>query len=267
MKVLIYILAVAAIAAGAWYSYDIKTKFTELQASIATIEESNDNRDRSIRNTRKDAKDAEDVRDAANVVLSDLKSDLDTNESNLTLVNREVDTWTKKIASQKNKLDELETLITSVKNEFSELNVDSSDVPALVENLKNDVEEANTKMEELNTLTTAAQERAEANETQLSDLRDRIARRAERIRGNSAKGLITAVNHDWGVAIVDVPSNMTIDTSSKLMIRRGSKYIGKLKVTSVEGNRVVADFDYVSMSSGSVARAGDVVVLAKPLAN
>lgn len=267
MNILSYLIAIVVIAAGAWFSYDTKTKFTDLHAKVKDVYSTNETREKTIAKTKKSAVAAESERDTAQVDLSEVKSDFETKEGNLNLKQREKATWTDKIAGQEDKLEEIDTLITSIKQTFSDLNVDLEDVPALVKGLEEDVKEGNVKLEELNELASSAESSVEKNEGELTGLRERIAKRAERIKSNSLEGFVTSINHEWGVAIVSVPTKMPIDSSSKLMVRRGNTYIGKLKISSIEGNRVITDIDYKSLKQGMILQTGDTVFLAKPVSN
>ncbi|MCP5534968.1 MAG: hypothetical protein H7A51_01905 [Akkermansiaceae bacterium] len=269
MKAILYVIAIAAIGAGGWFSYETMNKFTQLKADREELDSNNKNRSASIVDTKKKAKVMETERDAAKSKLADTEAELDTSESNLKLSKREAATWQSKIAEQDEKLEEIQALITSIKNAFKELGEDIQldQVPGLVKQLEDDLKEANRKLEELQSLAGAADKRVATNNAQIKDLSERIAKRAARIAGNSAEGTITAINHDWGFAIVNVPSNMPVDESSKLLIKRGTSFIGNLKINAIEGSRIVADVDYKSMSPGMVAQPGDVVVLAKPVTN
>lgn len=269
MKALLYVIAIVAIAAGGWFSYDTMTKFTKLKEDRLELDKNNENRKASIKTTKDAAFAMEGDRDKAKADKSDTEALLSTVQSNLKLSKREAATWKSKIAEQDEKLQEIQDLIVSIKKAFSELgpDVQLDQVPGLVQKLEDDLKEANRKLEELQSLASAADKRVASNNAQIKNLTARIAKRASRIAGNSAQGSVTAVNHDWGFAIVNVPSNMPINETTKLMIKRGSSFIGNLKINAIEGTRIVADVDYKSMSPGMVVQPGDTVVLAKPVTN
>ena len=269
MKAILYIVAIAAIGAGGWFSFDTKNKFNDLWNTRTELDETNTRRKATIKTTRKDGDKMIKERDVARNEHAEAESDLETSQSNLKLTKREAATWKSKIAEQDKKLQKIQDLIASVKKAFSELgrDIQLDQIPGLVKKLEDDLKEANKKLEELQTYTAAADKRVAANSSQLQDLGKRRNKRARRIRGNSAEGQVTAVNHDWGFAIVNVPSNMPVDESSKLMVKRGTAFIGSLKINAIEGARIIADVDYKSMSPGMVVQPGDVVILAQPVTN
>jgi len=269
MKTILYIVAIVAIAAGGWFSYSTMESFKKLKANREEIDKTNETRKVTITKTKGEAKAMEADRDAAQAKLAETEGDLDTSNSNLKLAKREAATWKGKIAEQQEKLEGIQNLIINIKKSFKELgdDVQLDQIPGLVKKLEDDLKESQRKLEELQSLATAADKRVAANTTLIGELGDRIQKRASRIKGNAAVGQITAINHDWGFAIVQVPSNMPVNDTSKLMIKRGTSYIGNLKINAIEGTRIVADVDYKSMTPGMVAQPGDRVILAKPVTN
>ncbi|MBT8036327.1 MAG: hypothetical protein KJO21_02165 [Verrucomicrobiae bacterium] len=268
MKALLYVIAIAAIGAAGWFSYDTMNQFNQLKEERIELDTNNENRKATIKTTKAEAKQREAERNAAKELRDDTTADLEVKEKNLKLSKREAATWNSKIAEQQEELDGIKNVIQSIKDAFKELgDVRLDQIPGLVKKLENDLKESNRKWEELQLLGDAADKRLTIKNQQLKDIRQRMAKRAANIKGNSAEGQITAINHDWGFAIVKVPSNMPVDETSKLMIKRGASFIGNLRINAIEGSRIVADVDYKSMVPGMVAQPGDSVVLAKPVTN
>jgi len=59
MKSILYIVAIIAILAGAWFSYESKNKFEELQTQRKELDAKNENRKTSIRKAKKEVKEME----------------------------------------------------------------------------------------------------------------------------------------------------------------------------------------------------------------
>jgi uncharacterized phage infection (PIP) family protein YhgE len=269
MKTILYIVAIVAILAGAWFSYDSMNKFATLRTQREELDGKNENRKASIKTAKKEEKEKRHRIAEAKARVSDAKAGLDNAQSKLNLTKTEASKIKGQMAALQNKLDESEKAITEVKKVFKDVSPDVSldELPALVQKLEDDLKESNKKLEEAKTLTEAADARVAKNDEQIQDLDRRIIKRATRIKGNASQGRITAVNHDWGFVTVEVPSNMHITTSTKLLIKRGMNYIGNLKINSIEGRRVVCDIDYRSMTPGMVVQPGDHVIPAKPVTN
>ena len=268
MKIILYIVAIVALLGGSAYSYKSMKAFDDLKNTRVALDGENENRKAKIKTAKKEAKDMEAQLKAARGKLDDAEAGRENAKSNLKLSKKEAGNWKSKIAGQQEKLDENKDLITQIEEAFKGLGaVDLKQIPELVQKLEDDLKGANKKLEELNALTAAAKTRVATNSEQIQTLDARIAKRASRIQGNSAQGRITAVNHDWGFVTVDIPSIMPVDSSAKLMIKRGSTYIGNLNINAIEGSRIVADIDYKSMTPGLVVQPGDHVILAKPVTN
>jgi predicted nucleic acid-binding Zn-ribbon protein len=269
MKALLYVIAIAAIGAAGWFSYSTMQLFEEKKAERLELEKENVNLTASIKTKKKDAKAMEVARDAAKVKLIETEESRDNTESNLKLAKREAATWQSKIDEQKEKIDGFANVKVNIQKQFADVlggrKVELNEIPALVKKLEDDLKSNNRKLEELQSLTEAAGKRVAGNNAQIDDLQTRMTKRAERIRANSLQGTITAVNHDWGFAVVSVPKKMPIDDASQLIVKRGNTFIGRLKINAIEAGRIMTDVDYQSMTPGMVVQPGDAVVLAKPV--
>lgn len=270
MKAILYIVAILAIAAGGWFSYDSMSKFEKLQTARKQLDTQNETRKATIKETDEEADTMEGERDAAKKALAELEANRDNTKNNLRLAKKEAAEWSNKIAGQKEKMDKTQNLIIQIKKSFSEQlggDIELDQIPGLVKQLEEDLKQENKKLEELETNVTVATSRVKASDEQIVDLNQRITKRASRIKANSAEGRITAVNHDWGFVTISIPSNMPVTSASKLIVKRGSSYVGNLKINAIEGNRIIADIDYKTMAGGMVVQPGDAVVLSKPVTN
>lgn len=268
MKAILYVIAIAAIGAGGWFSYETKSKFETRKADREELHDQNEKRKAYIAETKKKAKDMEGQRDKAKSRLAEAEEGLKTAESNVKLAKKEAAAWNTKLNGQREKLEEIQNLIAEIKKTFAkEGMVDLDQVPAFVKKLEDDLKQANKKLEELQALTENAEGRVARNNQQIKDLNTRMAKRAARLKGNSAQGRITAVNHDWGFVTLQIPKDMPVSAESKLIVKRGNSYVGSLNINAIEGKRIIADIDYKEMKPGMVVQPGDSVVLAKPVTN
>ncbi len=270
MKAIIYIVAIVAIAAGGWFSYSSMGKFEKMQAARKQLDTENEARKATTKKTDAEADAMEGELNTAKKILAELEANRDNTQSQLQLAKKSAASWANKIAGQKEKMDKTQDLIVQVKQSLAaELggNVELDQIPGLVQKLEDDLKLANKQLEELEVNVKVAEKRADAGEEQIEDMQQRIAKRASRLKGNSAEGRITAVNHDWGFVTISVPSNMPVNNVSKLIVKRGTGYIGNLKINAIEGNRIIADIDYKAMTPGMVVQPGDAVVLSKPVSN
>lgn len=271
MKAILYVVAIAAIGAGGWFSYQTMDKFTNLKKDREALHDENENRKASIKTKKKQASEMEADRDAAKKKLAETEANRDNTKSNLQLAKREAATWQGKIDEQQERLDGFAKTKAEIQRKFKDQldgrDVEMDEIPGLVKKLEDDLKSANRKLEELQSLTGAAEKRVANNNEQIQNLTDRMKKRAERLRANALQGTIVAVNHDWGFAVVKVPSKMQLNDASQLIVKRGSTFVGRLRINAIENGRIVTDIDYKSMAPGMVVSPGDSVVLAKPATN
>jgi len=269
MKVVLYLVAILIILTGSWFSFSTMSKFNSLQDERKELEGQNLTRNAYIIKTKKEAKDMEAERDQVKEALVEAQAELDNVEAKIKLGKRESSNWSSKIAEQDRKLKQTQEVIANIKKAFEELggDIELTQVPALVEQLENDVKKANRDFEEQQIIAESVEKKLSSNQQQIAELNDRIQKRKLRIAGNKAEGRITAADHNWGFAVINVPDNMPVDETTKLIVKRGAHFIGKVSINAIEGKRIIADIDYRSMKPGMVVQAGDAGVLAKPLAN
>ncbi len=269
MKIILYVIAIIIILTGSWFSFSTMNKFTVMQDERIEMQNQNLTRNAYIIKTKKEAKDMEAERDQVKASLIEADAELLNVVSKIKTGKRQSSDWSRKIAEQDRQLKETEDVIVSIKKAFNEIagDVGLAEVPALVDKLENDVKTANRDFEEKQELANAAEKKLASNEEEIVVLRDRVQKRKQRIAGNKAEGRITAADHNWGFAVINVPDNMPIENTTKLIVKRGADFIGKVSVNAIEGKRVIADIDYGSMKPGMVVQAGDAVILAKPVAN
>ena len=269
MKLAAYIISIVIILTGAWFSYSTMSKFSALQDDRIELDQQNKTRSAYIIKTKKEAKDMETERDQVKTSLAEADAELGNMEANIKLTKREAATWSNKIADQDSQLKKTQDVIANIKAAFEELggDIELNQVPGLVKQLEEDVKKANRAFEDQQILAESVSESVAANEQKIAELNDRIQKRKKRIAGNKAEGRITATDHNWGFAVIDVPDNMPVDNTSKLIVKRGAAFIGKLSINAIEGKRVIADIDYPSMSAGMVVQPGDAVILATPVTN
>jgi len=269
MKSIIYLIAILAIAAGGWFSYGVMNDFAALKEKRVALYEQNTTSKTIAKKAKKEAAEMAAKRDKAKEALFAVGEDGNAVKSNYKLSKRQEATLKKKIARLVEKIKAAKQLEGGVDDGTDELGegVSVEDIPKIIEKLEADLEATSKKLEETEALSAAAKKRIVSSKDQVKQIRERVVKRAAHISANRFQGRITAVNHDWGFAIVRVPSGMPINEASKLIIKRGDSYIGKLKVTSIERGRIITDVDYKSMKAGLVAQPGDTVILEKPLTN
>ena len=151
MKAILYVIAIVAIAAGAWFSNSSKAKFQELKDAREKLDAENETRRANIKEAKDDANTMEAELKSAKATLADSEASRDNTKNNLQLAKKQAAEWNSKIAGQKEKLEGTKNLIVQVKKAFAELgnNVELDEIPGLVQKLEDELKADNKKLEEL----------------------------------------------------------------------------------------------------------------------
>lgn len=141
MKVLSYIIAIAVILCGSWFSYSNMNQFAKTQEDRIELDNQNKTRSAFIVKTKKEAKTMEAERDQVKASLADADAELDITSGKILTKKREASAWNSKIAEQDRELEKTQELIASIKAAFKELagDVELGMVPELVTQLEDDV--------------------------------------------------------------------------------------------------------------------------------
>jgi len=123
---------------------------------------------------------------------------------------------------------------------------------------KIDIEDTLTK--EKSTLT----EKRTKNTNKLSNHAEYFAKRKVSIDSNQKKFALSAVDFEWGFAVVKTDPDTKFFVNQRLTVIRGTHFLGEVVVSTVEPGRVMANIDYDSIQHGHRFRKGDKVILANP---
>lgn len=228
---------------------DLKKRITQVNNSYDATQQEYD----SEKELLKQAKDA----------LSNTQAEIELANSNKTNKKRTLAELDRKIAGQEEELEEVVELIAKVKEAFQGEDVPLEQIPAYVEKLNNERKDLDKKSEELATVITEVTAKLEANNSDLAGLNKREQERIKSLKQNSISSLITAVNSSWGFVVIQPHPSATITEDTQLIVVRGTQHLGRVNISAVEANRVIADIDYDSLVSGARVRAGDRVILAQ----
>ena len=137
-----------------------------------------------------------------------------------------------------------------------------------IDNVRERLEEMRTtlaartaEIENLDGEITTIEEGVERNQRSLDGY---VARQAERRRAfdlNSTEGLITAINRDWGFAVVNLGENSGVSPDTTFVVKRGTQSLGKLTVMSIEPGSTVTNINYDTIPDNVELQPGDRVIL------
>ena len=216
---------------------------------------------------------------------------LKTNHEMLVMTNQAAED----LASAKNTLeehtaarDEVQARIEEGEATFAELKAENEKVLAAMRNipalasadiseavtiLETTVKEFNEEYERLsNELEKKTEEREALGKTiseltvDLANKRDENKRFLDNYRRNGREYFIEAVDSRWHFVVFDAPedSGFYAGDPAKLLVKRGGSVITTLRVVSVSGGKVVAEYDEKTLAPGVQIEIGDQVIRQKP---
>ncbi|MDB6136016.1 MAG: hypothetical protein JWM59_4259 [Verrucomicrobiales bacterium] len=129
-----------------------------------------------------------------------------------------------------------------------------------IETLKKENDAKVQEIEQVGKELEIAKKAADENDQQLALLRKVQEARTKAISLSSRTGTVGAVNAELGFAVVNFGKNQGVTTDSRLLVKRGTQFIGKLRVAQVNANQTVADIVSGSVTRGFAIQPGDEVV-------
>lgn len=99
-----------------------------------------------------------------------------------------------------------------------------------------------------------------SSESKVEELTRDVARRKAAIMAQGLEGKIVAVNAAWGFVVLNVGDRNGIVNNADMVVMRDGERVGKVRITSVEPGRAVADIDARSLASGQSVLPGDRVI-------
>jgi cell shape-determining protein MreC len=95
---------------------------------------------------------------------------------------------------------------------------------------------------------------------QLASLQKEKEDRAHQKMRNGLSGRVLAVNPAWNFVVLSLGDKNGVVNNAELLVKRGSQFIGKVRVTSVEPSTSIADIVANSVPQGTTISPGDNVI-------
>ena len=228
--------------------------------------------------------------------LGETKQGLETAKADLTTAKTQKEAAEK---SLKAKTDELATAVAekeqavaqatqvqselaSTKTALSSANEKVSSTEAALAQAKADLEDAKSK------LAATPETAAPADNSQLTELTNRIQeqelliaklqseldgknskikeydtqqkQREAKVLAKGTEGRVLAVNPAWNFVVLNLGDKQNVSNNTELLVKRGTRYLGKVRITSVEPSTSIADIVANSMPQGTTITPGDTVI-------
>lgn len=244
-KILLIVAAVGALAciAGAWL---LANKYHGTYSELTQTKQTVETEKKEVAKATQAQQAAEKAQQTAEADAKQAKSDLDESKQKLDALQKTADDLT---ATAKTASDNLAKAKEELKHFQDALGMSPDEAKAAIQKAKDDQAAAETAKK-------IAEDQLQAVNKQLADIKETLNRGPDKmIPGISGK--VTNVNRAWNFVVLDVGLSNGVVPKGELVVYRGNKFLGKVRVTSVEENTSVADI--LPNSKGDI-QAGDYVL-------
>ena len=113
---------------------------------------------------------------------------------------------------------------------------------------------------EMETVIVGLNAEKQKNETEIA-VKGKVIKKFEKnIMDKGLKGTVMAVNPGWGFCVLSTGDKQGAAANKVMIVARGGKAIGKVRITSVEANQSIADILTSTFVRGQYVQPGDEVI-------
>jgi len=275
IKNIFYLFTIIAAGAATYFSVDAKKKLTGVYDGTVETYNTNQDLNKKIEKREGERDTAIAQRKEAENVLSEHQSSLENEQSKekgLKTDLAKLETESEKLDGELAKIDEgiaeAERLLREMLPDENINGLDVEGVVAKVEQLEEERKQKEEKLEEETLISEKLASDVASAEGRKGNLQGNLGDVKRRVSLNSVTATVSAVSNEYGFVIINKGAdNSNINEQTKLLVSRGDKFIGRLKVDQVEPTRTICDIDSGSTKNGVRVRPGDRVTLEKSVVN
>ena len=260
-----YSLAVLAIATSGFAGWNAKDKYEKKVADRIELQGQNKALTASISKEETNKDTATEARDLALDEASKAKAELEAAKGSgaekaktLESVNSNLEV----AAAEKKKID---ASMEALRGKFP--GIELGEVPRVVKELEASQKKLVGEEEDASLVKKRLEEDIAKNLAESSRIVEKVNQSIKRVEGNTFQATIVAVDNDWNFVVIGAGEKSGLTGSSKLLIQRDGRLLGKLLISKLEPNTAVADVEPGSLRNGVALQAGDQVILESVSAN
>jgi flagellar biosynthesis chaperone FliJ len=221
------------------------------------------------------AADAETTVSQTKAQLAKAQGDLKTASQNLASTVTEKDQLTSRLSGVQTDLEKTKAQVAQLTNDRTSLEAQISQLTADLQAKTQELEQKTTpgaaspaeggtdqqaQIAEQQTLISKLQGDLDSARFQLATLQKEKEDRMHQKMRNGLSGRVLAVNPAWNFVVLSLGDKNGVVNNAELLVKRGSQYIGKVRVTSVEPSTSIADIVANSVPQGTTISPGDNVI-------
>jgi flagellar biosynthesis chaperone FliJ len=221
------------------------------------------------------AADAETTVSQTKSQLAKAQGELKTASQNLASTVSEKDQLTSRLSGVQTDLEKTTAQVAQLANDRTSLEGQISQLTADLQAKTQELEQKNTpssaspaeggtdqqaQVAEQQTLISKLQGDLDSARSQLATLQKEKEDRMQQKMRNGLSGRVLAVNPAWNFVVLSLGDKNGVVNNAELLVKRGSQFIGKVRVTSVEPSTSIADIVGNSVPQGTTISPGDNVI-------
>ena len=259
MKLILFTIALFAIAAAGFTGFNAKTKYESKVKERNDLTNQNINQTETLKTKEGKKTSAEAAEKLALEEKAKANAELEAAKSKATELANTLDSVSGDLevaAAEKKKID---ASMEALRGKFP--GIELEEVPRVVK----DMETGQTKLvgeeQDASLVKKRLEEDIAKNLAESSRIVEKINQSIKRVEGNTFQATIVAVDNDWNFVVIGAGEKSGLTGESKLLIQRDGRLLGKLLISKLEPNTAVADVEPGSLKNGVALQAGDQVIL------
>lgn len=267
MKALFYTIALLVILAGAYFSYDLKSKFEDQLESREMTEAKNKTVSKNADETDMELKSAREALSSAKSEKAELEASISKLQADYRSLERELGDIDALVNQQDSTIQEAENALVEAKAALSNLglqgDVNMQTIGDTIQGLEDQKKVLVQEIGELETVIEGANSAVATNREEIRRQQSRQAARTRAARQNRFSAPITAVDQNWGFVVVGAGRGSGLSQEDRLIVERNGRRIAELTPSSIEAGQTIAEIDLDTIAPGVALQAGDRVILSK----
>ena len=188
--------------------------------------------------------------------LAQHSADLEQANLDITKLNSEIGGLEGTMKPIDEEIAEAEKAVETMKAQFPGVTLEN--VADTLKKFESDLDDAKQELAAKLAEIDIVSKKVAANQSRIEKAKQVQADRLVSIARNALVGTVSAVNNSWGFVVVNIGKDQGVENNSELIVKRGEKRIGTLKIVSIQPGLTVADINQKNIS-GAVQQGDSVI--------
>ena len=266
MKTIFYILSILVIGGAGFFSWQNSEK---IKGEINLYDSKRNTKqtvEGTIEKTEKDLEDTKGRLETALQLNSELISTKENEESKEGQMNRAIEKFQAEIDESDAQLAQFDEIKKKIDEKLEGVPIPWAQIPQKIKELQETRKRKGDDLDQLITLTEKLTKEVAGKRAENARQGNRLSEIRNKIKLNAKVGAVISVNSTWGFVIINLGTkNSNVTASSKLLVTRNGRLLGRLTPNSVEPSQTVCDLNARDLTPGVRIQPGDEVTLAESL--